>query len=111
MESFTGDMHQIYLFQTTSHLGMKGSQSEFPMKVLTDALKRGISMAILHCVCLVVTCYQSEYFMKVFRELLGGHLPIPTSTSALGSQQCFSVSLGFNGSFSTNRTSMGEIIG
>lgn len=71
-------MHQIYLFQSTSHLGMKGPQSEFPMKVLMDALKRGMSMAILHGVCLLVTFYQFENFMKVFRELLGGRLTAPT---------------------------------
>lgn len=90
METVTGDTHQIYLFQSTSHLGMKGPQSEFPMKALTDALKRAISMAILHCVCLMVTWYQSGYFMKVFRELLGGRLRVPTSISILGSQKSIS---------------------
>lgn len=111
MKTVTGDTHQIYLFQSTSHLGMKGPQSEFPMKVLSDALKRGIFMAILYCVCLVVTCYQSGYFMKVFREILGGHLTFPTITLFLSSQQSLSVHLEFNIRFFTNKSELAEIIG
>jgi hypothetical protein len=68
VEAVTGDMHQIYLLEITSHLGMKDKQPKFPMKMLTDALKKVIFMETLHSVHLIVT-YQFEYFMVIFPKI------------------------------------------
>lgn len=94
-------MHQIYLFQSTSHLGMKGPQSEFPMKVLTDALKRGMSMQF--------------YTVSVFGDLLSVWILYEGFQRALGwsshsSYQSLSVSLDFDRRFSTNKSAVAEKI-
>lgn len=99
-------MHQIYLFQSTSHLGRKGPQSEFPMKVLTDALKRGISMAILHCVCLwwlAISLDTLWRFSESSWVVVSQHLP-----AIFGSQPSFSVSLDFDRRFSINKSAVAE---
>jgi hypothetical protein len=90
---------------------MKGTQSKFPMKTLTDALTRSLSVAFLHCVCLLVTCFQSGYFTQISKTILGGHFTIPISASIFDSQQSLSLSLDLYSRFSMSEMAVTEIIG
>lgn len=74
MEAAAGDMHQIYLLQTASQLGMKEKKSEFPMKMLTHTLKRVIFMEILYDGPHIIIRCQIDYFMIVFTEVWGDQL-------------------------------------